>query len=288
MPSLLLSATRPRQWSKNFLVLIASITSGDAFELEVWPKLILAFWIFTSASASMYLINDVCDKKSDTNHPKKKFRSIASGQLPSRNAIFAAVALMSISIIGSAALPKKAFLILAGYLFMTISYSLKLKFIRIIEIIVVSSGFVLRIWFGAAAIDVQMSVWLCICVYAGSTMIVIAKRNAELRIHDPQIVRAVVLKYNQKSLKIAGFIAALSLAMTYVLWTFFGQQYIFTDRLLLYISCIPFIVGVIKFYHEDQTRGVEEPEEFLLSNTLMQISGAFFLLMLILGIFVNY
>ena len=288
MASSLLSATRPRQWSKNFLVLVAAVTSGDAFGLEVWPKLFLAFSIFTLASASMYLINDVFDKQNDVSHPKKKFRPIASGQLSSRNALVAAATFMSISVIGAAALPKKAIVILVGYLLMTISYSMKLKLIRVLEIIIVSSGFVLRIWFGAAAIDIQMSAWLCICVYAGSAMIVIAKRNAELRLHDPQIVRAVILKYNQKNLKIAGFIAALLLIMTYVLWAILGQQYIFTDRLFLYISCIPFTVGVIRFHHEDKTRGVEEPEEFLLSNTMMQLSGTSFLALLTLGISVNY
>jgi len=287
MFTLLLSATRPRQWSKNFLVFIACLTSGNAFDLEVWPKLLLAFLIFTSSSASMYLINDVYDKDVDSNHPKKKYRSIASGQLSSRTALLAAAGLMSISFIGVFTLPKKSLLILASYFFMTVLYSLKLKSIRVIEILIVSTGFVLRIWFGASAINVPMSVWLCISVYSGSTMIVIAKRNAELRLHDSQIVRSVVLGYKQKTLQIAGFIASLCLITSYVLWTLFGQQDAITQRLLLYISCIPFIVGVIKFYHEDRTRGVEEPEEFLLSNRTMQISGALFLSLLISGIFVN-
>ena len=122
MASSLLSATRPRQWIKNFLVLVAAVTSGDAFGLEVWPKLFLAFFIFTLASASMYLINDVFDRQNDASHPKKKFRPIASGQLSSRSALVAAATFMSISVIGSAALPKKAIVILVGYLLMTISY----------------------------------------------------------------------------------------------------------------------------------------------------------------------
>ena len=287
MFTLLLSATRPRQWSKNFLVFIAGLTSGNAFDLEVWPKLLLAFLIFTSASASMYLINDVYDKDVDANHPKKKYRSIASGQLSSRAALLAAAGLMSISFIEVFALPRKSLIILAGYLLMTVLYSLKLKSVRLIEILVVSTGFVLRIWFGASAINVPMYVWLCVSVYSGSTMIVIAKRHAELRMHDPQIVRAVVLKYKQKTLQIAGFITSLCLISSYVLWTLFGQQDTITQRLFLYISCIPFIVGVIKFHYQDRTRGVEEPEEFLLSDRTMQISGTLFLSLLIFGIFVN-
>ena len=287
MLTLLLSATRPRQWSKNFLVFIAGLTSGDVFGLEVWPKLWLAFLIFTSASAAMYLINDVYDKDVDAKHPKKKYRSIASGQLSPSAALLAATALMSISVIGVMALPEKSLLLLVAYLLMTVLYSLKLKSIRIIEILVVSTGFVLRIWFGASAINVPMSVWLCVCVYSGSTMIVIAKRHAELRFRDPQIVRAVVLRYKQKTLQIAGFITSLCLITSYVLWTLFGQQETITQRPLLYISSVPFILGVIKFCHEDRTRGVEEPEEFLLSDRTMRISGILFLSLLILGIFVN-
>lgn len=287
MPALLLSATRPRQWSKNLLVFIAGLTSGDVFGFEVWPKLWLAFLIFTSASAAMYLINDVYDKEVDAKHPKKKYRSIASGQLSPSAALLAAAALMSISVIGVTALPKKSLLLLVVYLLMTLIYSLKLKSVRIVEILVVSTGFVLRIWFGASSINVPMSVWLCVCVYSGSMMIVIAKRHAELRFHDPKIVRAVVLKYKKKTLQITGFFASLCLITTYILWTFFGQQETLTDRLLLYFSCIPFIVGVSKFYHEDQTRGVEEPEEFLLSDQTMQISGALFLVFLVFGLYVN-
>jgi 4-hydroxybenzoate polyprenyltransferase len=97
----------------------------------------------------------------------------------------------------------------------------------------------------------------------------------------------VVLGYKQKTLQLAGLITALCLITSYVLWTLFGQQETITQRTFIYISSIPFIVGVIKFYHEDQTRGVEEPEEFLLSDRTMQISGALFLCLLILGIFVN-
>ena len=287
MPALLLSATRPRQWSKNLLVFIAGLTSGDVFGFEVWPKLWLAFLIFTSASAAMYLINDVYDKEVDAKNPKKKYRSIASGQLSPSAALLAATALMSISVIGVMALPEKSLLLLVAYLLMTVLYSLKLKSIRIIEILVVSTGFVLRIWFGASSINVPMSVWLCVCVYSGSMMIVIAKRHAELRFRDPQIVRAVVLRYKQKTLQIAGFITSLCLITSYVLWTRFGQQETLSDRLLLYISCIPFIVGVSKFYHEDQTRGVEEPEDFLLSDLTMQISGTLFLVFLVLGLYVN-
>ena len=132
-----------------------------------------------------------------------------------------------------------------------------------------------------------MSVWLCVSVYSGSTMIVIAKRHAELRMHDSQIVRAVVLKYKQNTLQITGFITSLCLITSYVLWTLFGQQDTITRRLFLYISCIPFIVGVIKFHHQVRNRGVEEPEEFLLSDRTMQISGTLFLSLLIFGIFVN-
>lgn len=287
MLALLLGATRPRQWSKNFLVFIAGLTSGDAFMLGNWPKLVLAFLLFTFASASVYLINDVRDKEIDSSHPKKKLRAIASGKLSSRTALFVAVALSSISIIGVTALPKKAFFILAGYLLITVTYSLKLKTVRIIEVFIVSSGFVLRIWFGAAALNVPMSVWLCVSVYAGSAMIVIAKRHAELRVHDPNIVRAVVQKYSQRSLQVSGLLAMLCLITTYVLWTLFGQQGTLTERLFLRISCIPFIVGVIKFYIQDKTHGVEEPEEFLLKDRTMQISGFIFLVTLTLGIFVN-
>lgn len=283
----LLSAARPRQWSKNLLVIVAGLTSGSAFELDAWPKLFLAFLIFTLVSASMYLINDVCDKKIDANHPKKKYRSIASGQLSSRTALVAAAILSAVGMLASVAISSEALSIITIYILITVLYSVKLKLIRIIEILLVSSGFVLRVLFGASVINVPMSIWLGTCIFFGSSMIVIAKRQAELSLHDKQFVRSVNLKYSTKTLRNTEVLAAVCLSATYIFWTFLGQEEIYSQRLLLNISTIPFIAGVARFLFVAQNFGIEEPEEFLLSDRIVRALGILFLILLTTGIFVN-
>lgn len=285
--SSLLSATRPRQWTKNSLVVVAALASGDVFNISIWPRVGLAFIIFTLLSCSMYLINDVCDKKIDINHPKKKHRPIASGRMSSRSAVVAALIFSVVGLFATFVLSISSLPIAASYLVLTLLYSFKLKTFSIIEILVVASGFVLRVLFGASVINVPMSIWLGMCIFFGSSMIVIAKRQAELSLHDKQFVRSVILKYSEKSLRTVEIFVALGLSVTYILWTFLGQEDIYTQRFLLNISCIPFMAGIARFLYVAQNSGIEEPEEFLLSDRIMKILGLIFLIFLTTGIFVN-
>lgn len=278
---------RPRQWSKNSLVLVAALTSGIVFEFKVWPKLVLAFLIFTLISSSIYLINDICDRKSDEMHPKKKHRVIASGKLNTKTALVAAFLLATVGVCGVATQSTKSFLIVVSYLGITVLYSIKLKYVPIIEILVVSLGFVLRVWFGASVISVPMSTWLGTSIFFGASMIIIAKRLAESRLHDKRFVRHVILKYNRKVLSSVEIFAAISVILTYSLWTAFGQQDFITQRILLNISCLPFVATVARFVYIAQKDGIEEPEEFLLSDHITQVMGAIFITLLTAGIFVN-
>lgn len=285
--SSLLSATRPRQWTKNSLVVVAALASGDVFNISIWPRVGLAFIIFTLLSCSMYLINDVCDKKIDINHPKKKHRPIASGRMSSRSAVVAALIFSVVGLFATFILSISSLPIAASYLVLTLLYSFKLKTFAIIEILVVASGFVLRVLFGASVINVPMSIWLGMCIFFGSSIIVIAKRQAELSLHDKQFVRSVVLKYSDKTLRTVEIFVALGLSVTYILWTFLGQEDIYTQRFLLNISCIPFMAGIARFLYVAQNSGIEEPEEFLLSDRIMKILGLIFSIFLTTGIFVN-
>lgn len=285
--SSLLSATRPRQWTKNSLVVVAALASGDVFNVSIWPRVGLAFIIFTLLSCSMYLINDVCDKKIDINHPKKKHRPIASGRMSSRSAVVAALIFSVVGLFATFVLSISSLPIATSYLVLTLLYSFKLKTFAIIEILVVASGFVLRVLFGASVINVPMSIWLGMCIFFGSSMIVIAKRQAELSLHDKQFVRSVVLKYSDKTLRTVEIFVALGLSVTYILWTFLGQEDIYTQRFLLNISCIPFMAGIARFLYVAQNSGIEEPEEFLLSDRIMKVLGLIFSIFLTTGIFVN-
>jgi len=89
------------------------------------------------------------------------------------------------------------------------------------------------------------------------------------------------------ALKATGISVAVLLIITFSLWTVFGQEDLIEDRILLYISCIPFSIAVGRFVYIAQSSGVEEPEEFLLSDHITQIVGVIFTILLTTGIFVN-
>jgi len=100
-------------------------------------------------------------------------------------------------------------------------------------------------------------------------------------------VRSVILKYSAKTLCNTEFFAGLCLSVTYMLWTFLGQEGIYKQRFLLIISSVPFIAGVARFLFVAQNFGVEEPEEFLISDRIIQVFGTFFLILLTAGLFIN-
>ena len=278
---------RPRQWSKNFLIVVAPLTSGAVFNMEVWPTLVLAFLIFTLISSSIYLINDIFDRELDRLHPKKRHRAIASGKLPVNISLSASFVLIVIALSAAATQSSKSFLIVSGYLVISLFYSIHLKHIPILEITIVALGFVMRVWFGASIVKAPVSIWLGISIFLGSTMIIIAKRQTELSHHDRNFVRPVILKYSDMALKATGISVAVLLILTFSLWTVFGQEDLIEDRIFLYISCIPFSIAVGRFVYIAQSSGVEEPEEFLLSDHITQIVGVIFTILLTTGIFVN-
>jgi decaprenyl-phosphate phosphoribosyltransferase len=215
-----LKALRPKQWTKNLVVFAAPLF---AFEISTKSLLggLLAFCLFCAASSSFYLLNDIFDVKSDRQHPVKCKRPIASGAVAIPTAIAMAAMLLTIAlVIGWWNSPGLGLAILS-YAILQVAYNLRLKHTVILDVIAISSGFILRTFAGAAATDITLSSWFLLCTAMLALFLGIEKRKAELRLSELKgsKSRVVLYRYSLPLLSRMESVVTNGTIITYALWS---------------------------------------------------------------------
>lgn len=176
----IIKTARPGQWAKNLLVLGAAAAAGVLFVPWVLADAALAFLAFTLAASGTYLINDTVDAPADRLHPRKRHRPVAAGEISGLVAVSAGIGAMGLSAIPVLLIGRAAFTAtLVAYVVLTLSYSLWLKRIEVVDLVVVASGFALRAVGGAFAIAVPVSRWFLIVTFFGALFVVAGKRFGE-------------------------------------------------------------------------------------------------------------
>jgi 4-hydroxybenzoate polyprenyltransferase len=178
--ALLLASVRPEQWSKNLLVFAGPTFGARLLDPPALWAAVGTFVVFCALSGAVYLFNDLADIASDREHPVKRGRPIASGQLSPRMAIVAGVLLGAGALAGAVAIRPAVGAAAAGYLVLLSAYSAFLKHHAIIDVLAIAAGFVLRAAAGALAVDVKMSDWLLVCTTLLALFLALSKRRHEL------------------------------------------------------------------------------------------------------------
>jgi len=176
----LLEAMRPRQWSKNVFVLAGIVFAGRLFDRAAELRVLACFALFCAAASAVYLANDVADRASDAHHPLKRLRPVASGRLSVAAASVASAALAAASLGGALALGPGTLAVVAGYLASSLAYSVALKRVFLVDVMIVAAGFVLRAVAGAVCIQAEISPWLLVCSFLLALFLALGKRRAEL------------------------------------------------------------------------------------------------------------
>lgn len=225
----LVVAMRPYQWPKNLIVFAALIFSaGDAWEpndaASWWPLLwrsAALFALWSLVASATYLWNDIQDREADALHPRKRRRPIASGAVSPGLAFGTAVVLTAVSLPLAFAIDTVAGAVLSGYAAIMAAYSLGLKNVAILDIIILCSGVVGRAVGGAAAIDVDISPWLYVCSSFGAFFFAISKRWSEFRQlgQDAARHRPALQNYNGELLGQMLTISAATALLSYALYT---------------------------------------------------------------------
>lgn len=225
---LVLESARPKQWLKNIALFAALIFSGQLFVAVSVVRVVYAFVIFSILTSSVYIFNDIVDAPLDRRHPYKRRRPIASGRLPTAIALFAFV-LGLISLVFAYRLSFFFYLTCFVYLALHILYTLWLKHIPILDLLVIATGFILRVYAGALVIDVHMSVWFLFAVVSLSLFLAVGKRQSErtLLLGRGERLgehRATLVGYSQRLLDVYTSMFANTTWITYALFTYSEKQ----------------------------------------------------------------
>jgi decaprenyl-phosphate phosphoribosyltransferase len=274
----LLRACRPRQWSKNLLVLAAPAAAGVIDRPLVAAQVAGAFVVLCLISSATYLVNDVRDREQDRMHPVKRLRPIAAGNLSPAAAVRLAALFAVVGIAGATAISFPLGAVAVGYLVLTGSYSMWLRRVFVADILAIAAGFVLRALAGGAATDIYLSRWFVIVTACGAVFLVAAKRYAELREHDGSgAVRATLRRYSPLGLRLTLLAAAAIASAAYVGWAFTRPAH-----LLWYgLSIVPLLAWLARYSTLIGSGAGQAPEELILRDrTLLALSVAWGLLFL--------
>ena len=270
----LLKTMRLRQWTKNGFVFFALIFDKQLFQPEAFIRTLEGFFLFCLTSSAVYLLNDIADVEADRQHPEKKHRPIASGKLPLNTAWSAAIVLVLVTLPGAFFLAPALAIILALYLFINILYSQWLKHVPILDVMIVSTGFVLRVAAGVTLITVErFSPWLYVITTLFSLYIGLGKRRAEMTLLEEGAGshRKVLDGYTLPLLDQYITIVSGTTIVTYSLYTFTAPNLPENHSMML---TIPFVVyGIFRYLQLIQTgNAAGAPDEVALKDRPLQVT----------------
>jgi 4-hydroxybenzoate polyprenyltransferase len=274
MFSALIRTLRLRQWTKNGFVFFGLVFDKQLFAREPFLRTLEGFFLFCLISSAVYLFNDITDIEADRKHPEKKYRPLASGKLPVGTAQMAAVALTVIALVFGYLLEPAFAGIMAIYFIINLFYSRWLKHVPILDVLIISSGFVLRVAAGVTLITVErFSPWLYMLTILFSLYLGFGKRRAEMNLlaHGASAHRKVLDGYTIPLLDQYITIVSGMTIIAYSLYTFSAPNLPESHSMML---TIPFVVYGIFRYLQLIQMGHEAgaPEEVALKDRPLQVT----------------
>jgi len=272
----ILVSMRPQQWVKNVFLFIGLVFSHNLFDVHLLQKVMSGFLLFCLGASSVYIFNDIQDRKRDKEHPEKSKRPLASGNLRLVDAYVTSVVLVAISFVGAFLIDRAFFIILATYVVMNVAYSIRIKHIVILDVMCIAFGFVFRVFAGTMLAGVDPSDWLIICTITLSLFLGLSKRRQELAVigADASNYRRVLTDYNIAFLDQMIAVATACTVMSYALYTVADETVArFGTRNLVFT--IPFVIyGIYRYLyliHRKELGG--NPTEELTSDLPMFLNG---------------
>ncbi|RDI67421.1 decaprenyl-phosphate phosphoribosyltransferase [Nocardia pseudobrasiliensis] len=273
----LVKAVRPRQWVKNVLVLAAPLAAGtipgtDTFAISELTRVLhigIAFVVFCLAASGIYLVNDSLDVEADRAHPTKRFRPIAAGVVPVPLAYVLSAVLLTGSIVLSFVASWQLAVVMAAYIAIQLAYCFGLKHHAVLDICIVSSGFLLRTVAGGAAANIHLSQWFLLIAAFGSLFMAAGKRYAELKIalDTGAKIRKSLQYYTPTYLRSVWALSGTAVVVFYGLWAFEADH---KNNLWFAISMIPFTIAVLRYAVDVDGGEAGEPEEIVLGDRALQ------------------
>ena len=263
----LVRLSRPSHWLKNGFVLAALVFARKVTDAEALVRAAGAFAAFCLASSAIYALNDVLDRREDAQHPSKRNRPVASGAVGVGEAIALGFVLAAGAAAVAAHMGGPLALVVAAYLVLMLAYTLGLKRVAILDVLILASGFVLRAYAGGLAIEVTVSHWLLLCTLTLSLFLGFAKRESERVVLGETASATRPLAwgvYSRETLAHMMTVSAGLAIVTYMLYTV--DQRTVTDVVgdrRLFVTVLPVMYAVFRFYHMAITGRAGDPVDMV-------------------------
>jgi len=287
----LFSAMRPRQWVKNGLIVIAPAAAGTLFHHDVARQTGIAFLAFCLVASGLYLLNDVRDVAADREHPKKRYRAIASGQLKTSVAVAAAAVLFVGGFLVPLTIsrPQDLFLVLGLYVVISLSYIFWLKTIPVIELGAVASGYFLRAYAGASSSHIFVSTWFLVVISFGALFLVVGKRDSELKAIGAGTTRKVLAEYTSNFLDSALTLCASVVVTGYCLWAFDTSHAGLSSNhdavLPVRLSVVPVVFAVLFILRSVEAGNGAAPEDLVIHDHTVQALMVVWAALMVFGVY---
>lgn len=282
-----ITLARPHQWVKNAFIFLPAFFAGKVFDFAMLPEILYGFFIFCFASSAAYVLNDIADKEQDALHPEKKYRPVACGKISPMQAKIFTGALEAVALSLSFLLNTEFFYCIVAYILINAAYSFYLKHIPVLDIIIVSTGFLLRIFAGGILTDVPISHWIVIMTFLLSLFLALAKRRDDVLIfnNSGEKMRKAVDGYNLEFINAGMMIMAAVIVVAYIMYTLSEEVMQRIGSREIYFTTVFVIAGLLRYM---QISFVENnsgsPTRTLLRDRFIQITilgwlASFFLLL---------
>lgn len=245
---------RPHQWVKNIIVFLPMFFAGHINNAGYWLTTGIVFLAFCLASGSLYCFNDIRDRENDRNHPVKHSRPIAAGRVtPATGYVIMGMTLLlsmaSLMLLASVETAISVGIIILSYYLLNIAYSVKLKHYALIDVFIISAGFVLRLLSGGIATGIWMSHWIILLTFLLALFLALAKRLDDVVIYENAGIesRRNVTRYNIPFINQAISIVASITMVCYIMYTVSPDviQRMNTD--MLYLTALPVLLGILRY-----------------------------------------
>jgi 4-hydroxybenzoate polyprenyltransferase len=248
-----LKLLRIKQWIKNIFVFAPLFFSNNLFVKDYWYPSILSFFSFCFISSSIYCLNDLCDVKLDRLHPRKKTRPIALGEVSIKGGYIFMLLCALISVVIVLILSPYNFFnllcVIMGYWILNVAYCLKLKRYAILDVIIISFGFVLRVLAGGIALGIWVSHWLILLTFLLALFLAFTKRYDDFSIYEKTGIkpRVSISGYNKFFIGEASAIIASITVVCYIMYTMSEEVTTRMGSRYTYLTSVWVLAGILRY-----------------------------------------
>ncbi|MFA5461097.1 MAG: UbiA prenyltransferase family protein [Sulfurimonas sp.] len=271
---------RVHQYVKNLFIFMPLLFSFSYMDAHDNIYTLITFVLFSLLASSVYIFNDLMDINEDRAHPTKKYRPIASGAVSTKRAKSLILVLSLTSLSLSLVLSFKLFIVLLIYFILNISYSTKLKHIAILDIFIIATGFVLRLFAGSVVTDINLSMWIILMTFLLAIFLALAKRRDDVLLSlEGQETRKNIDGYNLEFVNAAMVLMAGVVVVSYIQYTISPEVIERIGTEYLYLTSFFVVLGILRYM---QITFVEQdsgsPSKIVIRDTFLKVTILFWLI----------